>query len=165
MFPRNMIFVLVVFSLFTVTVTAHASDQVREPRERTERYFAESNSDAAKAPEVLLFEGNLHCKDHKNDSKGDHASCELQLTTKNEETYDLLPDEALNSLVCAKHDRHLKVELRAERKASFLFWGGDLKVVDYKVLGELPEDYCVGFEKGETLQDYPVHSAPKRKSI
>lgn len=151
MFSKNTSLVLLVATFMSLPSASYAIERIREPREKMEWNKTESQSTAS--PEIRRFEGDIHCRDHKRDSAGDHSKCELQLTTNDGETYELHASEELSRLVCEKHDRHLKVELNAEKESSFLFWGGHLKVVDFKVLGEMPESVCQGFEEGEVLQD------------
>lgn len=161
MFSTNTTLVLLVATFMSLPSVSYAIERTREPRERMEG--KETEMEATANPAIRQFEGDLHCKDHKRDSTGDHSKCELQLTTSDDQTYDLHATEELSKLVCEKHDRHLKVELRAAQESSFLLWGGHLEVVDFKVIGELPESICEGFSEGEVLKDYPSQKAPKRK--
>lgn len=159
MFSKNTSLVLFISAFMSLSSASFAIEGIREPREKFE--WKEAEPEVVAGPEIRRFEGDIHCKDHKRDSFGDHSKCELQLTTSDGETYDLHANEELSKLVCAKHDRHLKVELSAEQESSFLFWGGHLKVVDFKVTGELPETVCEGFREGEVLQDYAGQGAKK----
>lgn len=151
MFAKNTNLVLFAVAFMSLPIASYAIERTREPRERIE--WKETETQAAASPEIRKFEGDVHCQDHKSEGTGDHSQCELQLTTSDGETYKLHANEELSNLVCLKHDRHLKIELSAEKESSFLFWGGHLKVVDFKVMGELPESVCEAFEQGEVLPD------------
>jgi hypothetical protein len=161
MFKLNGAAALLAFAISLVPTDSSARENFREPGERFQMNKVE---EPQKQPEIKVYEGNIHCADHKEKRQPeDHTKCRLELTSNDGKTYDLDANEELATAVCAKHDRHLQAKVTAYKEPSFLFWGGDLKVVDYQITGELSEDFCVGFREGEALRDYLEVRVKKRK--
>lgn len=61
--------------------------------------------------------------------------------------FDLERSPAFSAVVDEKENTHLKVKIEAEKKPSFLFWGGELVAKNVEVLAELPVHTCLNLEK------------------
>lgn len=117
-------------------------------------------------PEIFTFEGNVHCKDHgKGLESSIHEGCEIEFTRSDGQRFALKANAELAKAVCEKHSRHLKIEISGEKESSFLFWGGGLKVTDYKVLGEMPEGYCAAHRDRAEPQSQPTQSRFRGRSF
>lgn len=81
---------------------------------------------------IVQEERGYHTPDHNNDHQ-------LEFVRQNDnESFDVVDSDDLLSLHAEK-DKKLLVEVEGEVSPRFLFWGGNLKVTSFKVLGELEE--------------------------
>ena len=153
-----------VFALVVCVLLATITAAVAGPGGPREGPSLPDQDERPGSPEVMSYEGSVHCKNHDEDQeKEDHSKCELEFTSDDGEEFDINGNAELARAVCEKHERHLNVRISAEKAPRFLFWGGDLKVVDYKITGEMLEDFCLGFAEGEELRSPIPTRTSKRK--
>ncbi len=106
-------------------------------------------------PEVLSAEGIVRCK---GGCSADGAGCELQFVRASDgEVFDLNESPELQKLHCSDHKRDLQVKLEAEINPRFLFWGGDLVVKKFDVVGEIPAQICL-VQPEQTASEWPNRS-------
>ncbi len=120
---------MLAFSATLLALPLISSAMEREGRmtqiERMER-------DRASAPEIVKWVGTI-----KDDADSHPAEHELAFTRKdNGATYDIVDSPELVKL---HHDteKNYVVEIEAEKTSKFLFWGGNLIVKNFRVIGSL----------------------------
>ena len=118
-------------SLLIFQGVAHARGGENRPTqaERMER-------ERAAKPEVVRWVGVI-----KDDASTHTEKHEHELKFVNNETGDAYDLENSSELVKLHHDseKNLLVEIEAEKKPRFLFWGGQLVVKSFKVIREASE--------------------------
>ncbi len=122
---------LMVTSLSQPTFAARGDHEGhREPRERMSR---SGQGTKESAPEVVRWKGVI--QDDPSSHTTEHQHALKFVRAEDQKTYDL---ERSPELIKLHHEteKNLVVEIEAEKTSSFLFWGGNLVVKNFTVLGD-----------------------------
>lgn len=129
--------VLLVTSFF-IAGSVYAKGPDHDTFDRWNRNPAQS---VESKPEVISGEGIVRCN---GGCYGSSDGCSLQFVRSDDgKVFDLAKNPELIALHCQNHARDLKVSLSGEKTPRFLFWGDNLKVSNFQVLGEVATASCL----------------------
>lgn len=104
-------------------------------------------------PEIVSFVGEVRCMEGKGDD-GDtsqQAGCEARLIRADGKVLRVDSDNSLAKLASQSPAKHLLVKVEVEKTPKFLFWGGNLELLEFEILDETSSGNCLLAKYGQGL--------------